>query len=325
MNYNIIKEYIDFIKKSFLELFKIVLEDNYDKEYCSLFIDRYINVRYYNDTNYPKEKDFTKRLNKEMLDLINDIITEDNVEVLKNITALFAYIEYFDDITYVKDEVKLLESIINDNYVKIEDTKELKKVIKAWYIEFKKKKETFNDTVVTKNFKLIEEKIYRRIYYLNLVYDIRISNLFSEYAINKAYTSGTVNEDKLFVTYILASYLVLSNAFNLDFSRKYVIPFAGTLLSKEKKLARLMGVIDNPLAKEYLAIRLNYKDYEKNRDIVNKYISKGYYFAIELDDSFKGNITELMLFPYILLYDDCEDYDYIISKKDELNSKIVLM
>ncbi len=323
MNYNIIDQYIGFLRKSYLELFKILFKDQEKKEMYLNFIDRYLNVRYYNDTNYPAVKDFMNRINKELIDVVKKNANDDNIDSLKNIVAVFGYLIYFDDINYVVEEVNLIDSLINDGIIKISNKKELKKKIKEWLSKHNKTKELFNSTIETKDFNIIEKRLYRKLYDVELGYNVKISNLYSEYAIDKAYNSGIINEDKAFITYILTSSLVLSNAINLDFTRHYMVPLPSTLLSKDKKRSRLLSILDNNLAKRFICIKITYKDYMKNKKMVNDLINKGYFFGIELDSSFKGSITELFLFPYILVYEDSEEYEMLVREKEHLKSKII--
>lgn len=95
------------------------------------------------------------------------------------------------------------------------------------------------------------------------------------------------------------------------------------LFQKEKKLARLMNIINNPLAKKYISIKITYEDYINNRDIINKYINDGYFFVLELDSSYNGNVAELVLFPFILVNDDSEEYELLMREKDSIKSKII--
>lgn len=323
MNYNIIKTYTDFIEKSFLNFFRIIFKNKYKKDLTIKFIDLYINVRYYNETNYINIKDFMSRLNREFIDLLNNISDDENIEYLKNVIAAFGYLMYFDDLNNISEEVEVIDAIIGDNIVKIEDKKELKNELKKWLSDFKNSKEVFNDTLNTKDFNLIESRLYRKVYSLSLAHDVKISNLYSEYAVDRAYNTGTVNEDKLFITYILSSLLALNNAINLDFSKHYMLPFASSLFEKEKKLARLFNSIDNPLTKKILSIRITYQEYIKNEEKINELINQGFIFGLELDSTYTGNITELFLFPYILVYEDSEEYEMLIREKEHLKSRIV--
>ena len=323
MNYNIINEYTDYLKKAYLELFKIVFKNKYHKEEVSPFIERYINVRYYNETNYPTTRDFTKRINKELIDVVNKMANDDNIEQLKNYVALFAYLIYFDDINYVVEEMELINSIVDDDIVKISDKESLRNEIRDWYIKHVEAKDTFNSAIDSNCFGLLEKRLYRKLFNIELEYNIKISNLYSEYAIDRAYNTGIVNEDKAFVTFILASGLILKNAINLDFSKRYAVVFPQTLLSKEKKRNRLIKVFDNILAKKHIVIKIKYADYTANKKIINEYINDGYTFGIELDSTFTGNITELFLFPFILVYNGSEEYEMLLRGKERLKSTII--
>jgi hypothetical protein len=323
MSYNIIDEYINFLRKSYLELFKIIFGDKYRKDISSKFINKYIDVRYFNETNYSQTKDFMKRINNEFIDLVKKLETNDNIEELKNIVALFGYLVYFDDINYVVEDAELIDSLVNDDIVKMDNKKGIKKQTKDWYRELNNKKDSFNKAITTSDFEIIEKRLYRKLFYLSLEYNVKISNLYSEYAIDKAYNSGIVNEDKLFVTYILASSLVLNNAINLDFSRYYLVPIASTLFEKEKKFMRLINVINNPLSKKFISIKILYSDYKKNKSKINNLINDGYSFGIELDEKYTGNTSELVLFPYIFVNEDSPEYEMLMREKERLKSKII--
>ena len=165
--------------------------------------------------------------------------------------------------------------------------------------------------------------MYRKLFYLSLEHNVKISNLYSEFAIEKAYTTGTVGEDKLFITYILASSLVLENAINLDFSRYYLVPVASTLFEKEKKCTRLFKIFDNQLCKKFISIWITYSDYKKNKKKIDDLISEGYSFGIELDSKYTGVSSELVLFPYIFVYEDSPEYEMLERDKERLKSKII--
>ena len=214
MDYNVVDEYISFIRDNFLHFFKIVLGNRYQKNLTQIFIDKYIDVRYYNETNYLTIKDFINRLNKELVDLTEKIARDDDIEDIKDIVALFGYLVYFDEVCVVEQEAELINVLVNDELIKVNKIDETKKEILDWYKKFKESKENFNNVLRTKDFTLLEKRLYRKLHYLVLEHNVKISNLYSEYAIDKAYNSGTVAEDKLFVTYILASSLVLNNAIN---------------------------------------------------------------------------------------------------------------
>ena len=134
-----------------------------------------------------------------------------------------------------------------------------------------------------------------------------------------------IYEQRLFITYIMASSLVLENAKNLDFSKHYVVNFASSLFKKDKKIKRLFNVLDNTLAKKAISIIITYEDYIQNKTLIDAYISLGYSFGIILDSKFNGDINTLILFSYVFISEDHELYDIIISEKDNIKSKLIVL
>ena len=49
----------------------------------------------------------------------------------------------------------------------------------------------------------------------------------------------------------------------------------------------------------------------------------GYSFGIELDNKYTGNTSELVIFPYIFVYEDSPEYELLEREKDRLKSKII--
>ena len=323
MEYNIISEYVDYIKKTYLSFFRILLKSKYNRSICEKFVNKYIDVRYYNETNYPKIKDILNRVNKELVDVYEDVYTINDENMLKNIVALFGYILYFDEVYQVTEDVQLVDALIKDENIKIDHDDETKKELRDWYIAYRKNKNKFDGLFESKEFGLLENQIYRKTYMLKLEQNVKISNLYSEYAIDRSFNTGVINEDKQFITYIMASNLILTNAKRLDFSRKYIVDLPNSLFSKIKKMNRLFEILNNPLAKKEIIVKLCYNDYIKNRDMITSRINKGYLFALEIDDNFDGNMDEFVLFPYVLVDEENEYYDAIMNEKDKIDTKIV--
>ena len=321
MEYNIINTYVKFIKNKLLEFFKIVLKNKYQKALCEIFIDKYIDVRYYNETNHYNEKDFITRLNKDLIDAYNENVKEDNKETLKTIVALFGYITYLDDLNNVKEDLEVINMLTKDQNLKIDIEDDLNATLKKWYSDLKNKKENFYKSITTREFNLTEKLVYKNTLEVKLEQNVKISNLYSEYAINKAYNSGTVNEDKLFITYILTTYNVLNNAIALDFSKKYIVELSNTLYSKEKKIQRLLNILDSTLAKKLISIKIAYKDYIEHKDLVNQKIKDGYSFSVVLEDD-EVDIKDLVLFSYIYIYEDSELFD-IIKNDNMIDARII--
>ena len=325
MEYNIISKYIKFVKRELLEFLRLVIGNNYPKKVCKLFVNKYIDVRYFNETNYTSTRDFVTRLNKELLDVYNENKTSEEDELLKTAVALFIYIAYVDDVYPIEDGDSVLDLLTKDETLKLNLSNESIKEIKKWLNNYSRTKEKFFDSIVSNDFILTEKSVYRKTYLLGLDSNIKISNLYSEYAIDKAYNTPVINEDKLFIMLIKCSYELLKNAISLDFTRKYIIDIPATLVAKDKKFKRLLSTIDNTLARKFIHLRITYSTYIKNKEIFDLIIKYGYNVAIIIDEAFQGKINSLPIFSYIFIYEDSEFFDMIKDNEDKIESKIIKM
>ena len=321
MENNIINIYIKLVKSRLLDFFKIVQKNKYQKGLIEPFIDKYIEVRYYDETNYDKEKDFVVRLNKELLDVYNENCNDNNSDNLKTVVALFGYLIFLDDINNEKN-INVIKMLSEDKKTRIELSDNLFEEVKTWYTSFKNSKLKFNEAIATKNFELTKKSVYRKTYEITLNQKVKIPNLYSEYAINKSYNSGIINEDKLFIEYILTSYEVLNEAINFDYSNKYIVELANTLYDKEKKIIRLLNILNSPLTKKQISIKINYSDYVKNKDLINSKIKEGYSFALVIDEK-DIEINELILFSYVYVFENSEIFDIINKSKENIGAKII--
>lgn len=323
MENNIINIYIKLIKSKFLEFFRITLKNKYQKNQVEPFIDEYINVRYYNETDYSKERNFVARLNKDLLDVYNENVVDSNEETLKTIFALFGYLMFLDDTNNDDKNLNIIRMLSEDRKIKIDLSNELYEEIKNWYYSFKESKSKFQVTVNSKHFQIEKKNVYRNIdFEVKLDYNIKTPNLYSEYAIEKSFNSGVINEDKLFIEYILTCYEVLKEAISYDYAKRYIVEFANTLYEKDKKINRLFSILNNPLAKKQISIKINYSDYINNKEFINSKIKDGYSFAIVLDEVI-DDLDELILFSYVYVFENSEMFDIIEKNKDNINSKII--
>lgn len=324
MEYNIIQIYTNFVAKKLLEFFKMVLGKDYQKRLCDPFINKYIMVRYYNETEYSKEKEFIQRLNRELLDVYKELLNDDNVSLLRNIVALFGYITYFDDIYDIVLDMEVIHTLVSDEALKISHDDNLEKDIRKWYTEFKRGKEKIESAVNSKEFYKVDKRVYRKTYEVSLEHNVKVSNLYSEYAINKSYTSGVVAEDKLFIMAIMSSWDVLNSAIHLDFSKKYIIPLTSSIIGKRSKFNRLVSAIDNPLAKKFISFKINYSDYRKYESQIKDYMKDGISFSLLIDAD--AVVTdELILFSYVFVYEDSEIFDIIMESKNKSGVKVIVI
>ena len=325
MDLNIVNEYLKYIKRSFLDFYKIIFGNKYQKNLIDPFLDKYILIRYCNETNYHSVKNPTTRISKELEPLFYELQNDNNSSYLKSVYALFGYIMYIDDAIIYDYTKSLIDYLISDENLKITDLSLKKDELNKWLRKFTREKKDFLLNLETDEYHLKENRIASGFYKLTLEQNVKISYLYSDVAINKAFTTGTTYEDSLFILYILASKTVLENAINLDFSRRYSLPFATSLFAKEKKQKRLLEILNNPLSKKYLEININLSIYHEYKDIIDKLIKDGYLFSVVIDESFTGDITELYLFSTIFIYKNSEFFVMIMDSKERIPAKIVVL
>jgi hypothetical protein len=245
--------------------------------------------------------------------------------MLKTAVALFGYIQYIDDVYEVEDGYSVVDLLTQDELLKLNLTDETIKELKKWLSEVNKSKNKFFESILSNDFILTQKSVYRKTYLLGLDSNVKVSNLYSEYAIDKAYNAPIINEDKLFIMLIKCSYELLKNAINLDFTRKYIIDIPATLIVKDKKFKRLLSTIDNTLSRKYIHLRVSYTTYINNKSVFDIIIRYGYNVAIIIDESFDGKINTLAIFSYIFVYEDNEFFDIIKDNEDKIGSKIIKM
>lgn len=323
MNYNIINEYIDFIKSEYLNFYKIVLKTKYQKKLIIPFLERYISIRYYEEGTLKKEKDIVEWLNKELELIYKQEVTKENSEDIKNVFAIFSYILYFDDVIYVENIKSVIDYFICDENIKIIKNEELKKEITSWYRNLQNGITNFISNLESKDFYIDETRIKRKLYYPSLNQNVKISYLYSQAAIDKVFKSGTILEDKLFVLYIMTSALILNSARSLDFSRNYILDFVPSLLEKPKKCERLFKVIDNTLTKKKIQIKIEYSEFIKNEKTYREIIKNGYQFCVVIDNSFDDNFENLSLFTSVLVNKDSEEASVLQNHKEQIFASII--
>ena len=295
-----------------------LLETNQDIEQFLKSIYRYIQIGVYIRGYQDK---VTKKFTREIAEVTEFYVTEDNEAKYNTIykKSTTGKVERRQPSKY------LIDYLISDDNLKIPDITSKKDELNKWLRGFTKTKKEFFLNLENNEYSLKEQRIDKGLYNLKLEQNVKISYLYSDTAINKAFTTGTTYEDSLFVLYILASKLVLENAINLDFSRRYVLPLASSLMLKEKKQKRLLEILNNTLAKKYLEISINLSTYYEYKDNIDKLIKDGYLFSIVIDDTFNGDITELYLFSSIFIYKNSEFFDMIIDSKERIPARIVIL
>lgn len=323
MSCNVIKEYADFSKENINKYYELIMDKYYNKDLVKLFLDKYIDIRYYDLDTDKYSRNITK-INKRLSE-IYDTIEEDKLTA-KFIYIMFGIIFYLDDVLELGNRDNLIKLI---NQIRIEklgiNDPEFIPNFTTILEEDINRKKMFIDTLQCKEFPVEYSYIYEQdLYNVEIIYDIPIPKLYSRYAIEKAFNDGIVAEDKLYIEYYMVNAKILKDAINGDYNNKYLLEFNSNILKKKDKLANLLNIFDNDLAKDLLSLKINYSNFISNKEKVYELIREGYKFSVIIDNKYenyeKVDINTFDVFEYIILnnkdiekYKEFKEFDNIIS------------
>ena len=330
MTINLMNQYIELTKKQINAYLKLIFGRNFNKQYCDIYTQKYINIRYYNfydnDINRTVRKKIIEHLKKTEEDIIiNNIQDRDLIEKMR---IFFYYVLYFDNVIYYKDLRKKVEQISKlKAKILYSKTENLVENLYNQMKEYMDKKEELINSFNSEEFfvKITNYPDKSNIYRVNLKYNLKFPPEYSEYAIDKAFNIGIINEDKLIVEYYLITTHILKDILKLNFKKRYILEFATTLLKKPKKLKSLLNIIENSAIQDKLYLKIRYEQFIENKEKIYELMRNGYKFAIILDNSFDvnfKNIESLQLFEIIIINKSLKNYDEIIENKQYMNNII---
>lgn len=330
MTINLANEYIELTKKEIIEYLKLVFGNKFIRKYCDIYIKKYIDIRYYNFYDYDTSRTLRKKILDNLRDLAEELVIDDiqNRTIIDNMCLFFYYVLYFDNVIISKDIEKTIEKIekLRKRVLEIEDesfTKELYRIVK----EYKTKKEKLLGKIESDEFfiKLTNYPKKLNVYRVNLKYNLKFPLIYSEFAINKAFNTGLINEDRLLIEYYLVAKKALEDVLKQNFTRQYVLELTDKLLNKPNKLKNLLNIIDNTAIKDKVSIKIKYEFFIENKEKIYELIKEGFKITLILDNSFKVNyktIDTLEVFKYVILNKDLKNYNEIIKYKQNIKNII---
>ena len=154
------------------------------------------------------------------------------------------------------------------------------------------------------NLEFTRLKIDKNIYALNLDHNITFSQIYSDYIIDKTYNEGVIAENKIVILLNLLSIRLVKDMIESSFNRKYVMYLPRTIYTKEKKIEKVLRMIDDEHAKQSTLILIQIEDLVKYKTLIKKLKKDGYQFAIGIDENFKiedASYTTMNLADYIFV------------------------
>lgn len=334
MTINVMDEYLnEIVKDKIIKYMKLIFDYKYDRKICGRFIDSYIKIRYNNYSNIDKEMRENISLRQRILEALQStqkILIEDYPEdtvLIKNMHMFFYYILYFDGVVYYKniedkiDKIdKMRRKVLNRNNETFKE--ELRNLLQ----EFETKEEEFFDRFRTKEFELkISEYNKKSVFRVNVKANIKFPELYSEIAIKKAFNTGLVKEEKLYIEYYLIALKIIIDLKKLNFKRQYIAEFSDTLLKKDKKIKGVLNIINNEAIQDKLSLKIKYEKYKEFEQEIEDLIKSGFHIAIILDNSFEVNyynIEKLNMFSYVIVNESLENYDEIMNYRNSIRNLI---
>lgn len=330
MAINVMQEYIKITQEEVIAYIKLIFEKKYNRKIALRYIETYKDVRFYNfyqkNENLTFRKNYLNAIKEEESKMVVDM--PEKKKLIENMGLFFYYILYFDKISYRVDIEEIIEKLykIRKKLLK-SDNENFKKEFYKIYKQYSERKDKFLENFETSDFllKITDYEGTNNANRVNLQYNIKFPTLYSMQAIQGVFNSGLIAEDKLFVEYNLIVIEVIKDILKGNFKKQYIIEFNSDLLKKRKKLERLLQIVNNPAVQDKINIKIEYKDFIKNKDTIYDLMRNGYRIAIMLDNLFEpeyANFQRLNAFNYILASKRLSYYDKILVNEEMLKGLI---
>lgn len=303
---NIIDKYISVKIEEINEIIEI-LNDS-DKTFVNeptiknKLMAAYIEAKYYNyfgNVDVTTTKKQSLKINKYLVEVSSIMKKKYNGSDVKYNEKVDKYLNIFNVVT----KLELAEEIITDRKVKEEFyKKELTKYAKVNnYSNLKIKEKLMNIMKIQRNYigiveyllKKIETNVFelelsplktnKNIYAINLEHNISFSKVYSDYIIDKTYSEGVIAENKTIILLNLLSVEIIKDMMTSRFNKKYIVYIPKTLYLKEKKLERILKLIEDEKAKESITFLMDLESLVKFKTLVKKLKKEGYNFAIAIN------------------------------------------
>lgn len=309
---NIMNEYLKIIKNNMNQYMKYFIDNRYIKSICDEFIDVYMEIRY--EGFIEIKKGFSLK-NKVALELRQkkEILIENLPEKIKNIEFTYIFIDSCIKLNEINSKEKLNEELEQIFQLRLDNLLEKNNDNKNEYINGLKKLVLISEKQKLDLLKKLESnKFYlkytntkaQNVRMARIEHNIKVSPIYSSFAIEKAFNTGTILEDKLFVEYNLIAMQVIKDINCGIYKREYIVEFATSILEKNQKLTRLLEILNSTALQDRVILNIDFKEFMKYKDSIYEILRNGYKIALYIDETFEenqSNIQRLSLFKYILV------------------------
>jgi len=267
----------------------------------------YIDSRYYNyygETDISNNKKQSLKIEKYMDDVANIMKQNYKGSDAKYSEKVNRFLNIFKVIVNLEQAVSISDRRAKEEFYKKEITKYAK--VSGW--DNSKIKNSITSILkIQRNyigileylFKKLETNMFnlefnrlkadKNIYALNLEHNITFSQIYSDYIIDKTYNEGVIAENKTIITLNLLSSRLVKDMIISDFKKKYVLYLPKSLYTKEKKIEKVLSMIDDEHAKQSTIFLIRAEELLKYKTLIRKLRKEGYQFATAIDEEFDVN------------------------------------
>ncbi|MBQ8043103.1 MAG: hypothetical protein IJ272_03005 [Clostridia bacterium] len=326
---NLFIEYVETARKRIYKYIKFIFKKDYDQDVAEIYVDNYINARYYNLSYKETNRIFYLRIKEVLLKVMQDLLVKNEKEkertkdyvnyrrkekIITNMFTVFDYIFFFDKVREIENmkKIKTIDEVIDKLYQKRENEylinervstkQEFTELIKS---DMESSEEYLNKYFADRTFELAIKKFPNQntIYDIELISNVTIPMIYSQAAIDMAFNSELISEDRLLPEYALLSLFITRDIVESNFKDQYIVEFTLSLLKKKQKLKNVLELINDPALQDKINLKVPYEDLEKNKKAIFELMKEGYKFAVELDNSLKdaSEIEKLTMFSYIVV------------------------
>ena len=300
-----------------------------------ILMDVYIKAKYYNDFSYIEfsstSRNVAVKVEKYILDYAaydlgkykgTDAKYSEKYEKFVKIFLLINRLE--EDYNTTQDLVMKKETYVKKitKYMKYKNlpsaemkilVTELVKVQRKYHSLMKFVLEKIESGMFALNYETVNKE---KSHFVTVTHNIQFSKVYSDYIVDKTYSEGVIAEDKVEILANLLSAQIVKDMVNRNYNKKYYVYVPITLFSKEKKLERILKLLDDSYAKDNVIIVTEIESINENKKLVKKLIKEGYHFATDVngkDSIYKKDDVSLYLVEDIFVSKNDENYKELYS------------
>ena len=260
------------------------------KSAVKVFVDDYVKEKYI------KQCDHASKNAKTLKKLINVQLEKTRDKLIANVNRSYSdqFVHVMYDIFVLINRIDCMDNNISKyvtecNTLDFIDKNELIKKITKIYKTYYKIYYDYLSKLNIEKFKLICNKLETNglfnpgdLVMTNISSNIQFSKIFSDYIIDKTYSTNIILEDLREVQLKFISFNILEDMLHFNYRKKYIINFPISLYSKEKKLASLLAAISDVYSQNKVYILIDVETLKECNEVLLKLKKQGFKFIIEV-------------------------------------------